>query len=76
MEMQINDKYTRFLEKIEKIDTDLMSMIADSSETQIFNSMPIKDLIEYQWGATGFDFHIVGFVNFFLYMLVLIVYIW
>lgn len=57
------------------IDTDMMMLIANSEEVAIFNSEPIVDLINYQWGVTGFNFHLVGFVNFFLYMLMLTVYI-
>jgi len=34
------------------------------------------DLIDYQWGLYGFDFHLVGFVNFFVYMIILIFYIY
>ena len=53
----------------------MMMLIANSDEVAIFNSEPIIGLINYQWGVTGFNFHLVGFVNFFLYMLMLIVYI-
>lgn len=75
MEMQINDKYSRFLAKIEKIDTDLMYLISQSTEVAIFSSDPIIDLINYQWKVTGFNFHIIGFINFFIYMTLLTVYI-
>jgi hypothetical protein len=34
------------------------------------------DLIDYQWGILGFNFHLVGFINFFLYMIMLIIYIY
>jgi hypothetical protein len=51
-------------------------MIAECSETEIFTANPIMDLIEYQWGLYGFNFHLVGFVNFFVYLLMLMVYIY
>ena len=41
----------------------------------IFTTQPIKDLIDYQWGVTGFNFHLISFVNFFVYMAMLTVYI-
>lgn len=75
MDSEIKDKYSQYLNKIEKIDTDMMMLIANSEEVAIFNSDPIIDLINYQWGVTGFNFHLVGFVNFFLYMIMLAVYI-
>ena len=53
----------------------MMMLIANSDEVAIFKTEPIVDMINYQWGVTGFNFHLVGFVNFFLYMLMLIVYI-
>ena len=75
MDREIKDKYSQFLERIEKIDTDMMMLIAKSEEVAIFNADPIVDLINYQWGVTGFNFHLVGFVNFVLYMIMLTVYI-
>lgn len=63
------------MEKIAKIDEDLMHLISQSNEVAIFNSKPVMDLIDYQWGVTGFNFHLVGFVNFFIYMIMLAVYV-
>ena len=75
MDQRVNDKYSRFLDKIEKIDVDLMQLIANSSETAIFNAKPITDLIQYQWAMVGFNFHLIGFSNFFIYLIMLIIYI-
>lgn len=76
METNKNDKYSKFLNQIEKIEVDLMYLISQCEEVPLFKTKPVMDLIDYQWNETGFNFHSVGLINFLAYLLILIIYIY
>jgi len=54
---------------------DLIEILADSEEYPAFKQQALIDLITYKWDTTGFNFHIVSFVNHSVYMFFLIIYI-
>ena len=54
---------------------DLIDILKDSEEYEAFKQQPLIDLITYKWDTTGFNFHIVSFVNHSVYMFFLTIYI-
>ena len=54
---------------------DLIEILKDSEEYDVFQKEAMVDLIQYKWDTTGFNFHIVSFINHYTYMSLLFIYI-
>ena len=55
-------------------EVDVMELLMFSKEFDIFNSQPVLDLIEFKWAKIGFYFHLIGFVNQMIFLILLIIY--
>jgi hypothetical protein len=55
-------------------DVNVMELLTQSDEYDIFNSQPVLDLIEFKWVNIGLYFHLIGFVNQMIFLVLLIIY--
>jgi hypothetical protein len=53
---------------------DVLDLLKESAEYDIFKTKAVLDLIKYKWGCYGFNFHLIGFFNHMLLLTLLIVY--
>ena len=53
-----------------------MDLLLGTKEYQIFNTKTVRDLIKFKWDTYGFKFHLISFVNHFMFLAILIAYIY
>lgn len=53
---------------------DVLELLKESKEYDIFKSKAVLDLIKFKWINFGFHFHLIGFANHFLLLTLLIIY--
>jgi hypothetical protein len=53
---------------------DVLDLLKESTEFEIFKTKAVLDLIKFKWDSYGFNFHLIGFINHMLMLILLIIY--
>jgi hypothetical protein len=53
---------------------DVLDILKETTEYEIFKSKAVLDIIKFKWDCYGFNFHLIGFFNHMLLLTLLIVY--
>lgn len=69
------DPYTgKWDSYVKNEDVNILGCMCEGDEIEIFNTDCVKDVIEFKWGAYGFNFHLFGLIYHMAYMVILFLY--